>query len=198
MRLTRLLAAYCLTLALVAACVLGANHALAGGRLHVTDYDPHIERGALRWMPEYDWRWLRALCYQESRLQPRAVSPAGARGLCQFMPGTWGGARRAIGVRDVNSPRENAYAAGWYMRRQLNIWTWERTDYQRLQLALAGYNAGAGNILEAQRRCDGAVAWEEIQRCLSDVTGHHSAETIGYVEQIPRWYWQTVCLHASH
>src|SRR5690625_4479066 len=91
-------------------------------------YDAVIERAAARWMPEYDWRWLKAQCWQESRFNPRAVSPAGARGLCQFMPQTWSEAQRALGVRDVYSARENAWAAGWYMRRQLAIWTDERTD----------------------------------------------------------------------
>lgn len=167
--------------------------AVSGGRLHITDYDPHIERAAVRWLPGHDWRWLRAQCYQESRLQPRAVSPAGARGLCQFMPGTWSDAQRAIGVRDIHSATENAWAAGWYMRRQLNIWISERTDHQRLELAQASYNAGAGNILAAQRLCGGSLVWQQIRGCLPDVTGHHAIETIGYVRSISRWYWTMQC-----
>lgn len=171
----------------------GCAAAPAADRLHITDYDAHIERAAARWMPEYDWRWLRAQCYQESRFDPRAISPSGARGLCQFMPGTWSDARQAIGVRDVYSARDNAWAAGWYMRRQLNIWISERTDHQRLELAQASYNAGAGNILAAQRECGGAITWSEIQGCLPAVTGHHASETIGYVRNIRRWYWTMQC-----
>lgn len=170
-----------------------AGTVAADSRLHVTDYDPHIQRGAMRWIPEYDWRWLRALCYQESRFEPHAVSPVGARGLCQFMPATWQEAQRALSVGDVFSARDNAYAAGWYVRRQLNIWTWKRTDCQRLELALASYNAGAGNIIQAQRECDGAITWPGIKQCLPAVTGHHSAETIGYVRNIKRWYRSMQC-----
>jgi membrane-bound lytic murein transglycosylase F len=175
---------------LLVSCVIATSctPAYSSDRLHVTDYDPYIKRGAMRWIPDYDWRWLRALCYQESRFQPRAVSPVGARGLCQFMPATWAEARRAIGVRDVFDPAENAWASGWYVRRQLSIWTWRRTDYQRLELALASYNAGAGNVLAAQRECGGAITWDGIRPCLPAVTGHHSAETIGYVRNIRRWY----------
>ena len=160
----------------------------AGTRLHVNAYDAHMQRASLRWLPEHDWRWLRAQCYQESRFNARAVSPAGARGLCQFMPGTWSDAQRALGVRDVYNPGQNAWAAGWYMRRQLNRWVWDRTDHQRLQLAQASYNAGFGHILHAQRLCGGARAWEQIAPCLHRVTGHHSQETIQYVKQIDRWY----------
>ena len=203
MRLFLLLSAYCLLLALIAAGVMSANQAKASDRLHITDYDAHIERGALRWIPEYDWTWLRAQCYQESRFRPRAVSPAGARGLCQFMPGTWADASRAIGVRDVYSARENAYAAGWYMRRMAAIWTSERTEYERLELAQASYNAGAGNIIQAQRVCDGARNWQLIRTCLPEVTGHHSAETIQYVERIAHWFEiqqpeRTRCLPGWH
>jgi membrane-bound lytic murein transglycosylase F len=147
----------------------------------------------MRWMPEYEWQWLRAQCYQESLLQPRAVSHAGAKGLCQFLPGTWSDASRAIGVRNVYDPAENAWAAGWYMRRQLNRWIWDRTDIERLELAQAGYNAGRGNILAAQRKCGSPKTWDEIKQCLPDITGRHSAETIGYVERIKRWYGAMTC-----
>ena len=152
-----------------------------------THFDFYFQRSSARWMPEHDWEWLRAQCFVESRFQPRAVSPVGARGVCQFMPGTWHDASRAIGVRDIYSPQQNIHAAGWYMRRMLNIWIWDRTDYQRLQLAQASYNTGAGNVLAAQRICDSARTWQDIAPCLPQVTGRHSAETIGYVQAIERW-----------
>ena len=158
-----------------------------------TTFDALFERSAMRWMPATDWRWLKAQCYQESKYDPRAVSSAGARGICQFMPGTWAEAERALGVRNVYSATENSWAAGWYMRRMMAIWTSKRTDYQRLQLAQASYNAGAGHIIEAQRRCDDARAWPSISRCLPDVTGRHAAETIQYVQRIRRWYLDIWC-----
>ena len=158
-----------------------------------TAYDAHLERAALRWMPEHDPAWLRAQCFVESRFRSQAVSPAGARGLCQFMPGTWADASRSLGVRNVFNPRENAWAAGWYMRRQLHGWIWDRTDMQRLQLAQASYNAGRGNILAAQRLCGRPRTWPEISPCLHRVTGHHSAETIDYVQRIERWFGAQQC-----
>lgn len=159
----------------------------AGSRLEITDYDPYFRRAAARWMPDYEWQWLAAQCFQESRFRPRAVSPAGARGLCQFMSPTWADARRALGVRDVYSASENVWAAGWYMRTQLAIWSAPRTDRQRLELAQAGYNAGAGNILAAQRLCGPCPTWDEIGCHLPDVTGRHARETLDYVRKIAAW-----------
>lgn len=181
--------ARCLTLC----AALVAAPAFAGD-LQSDIFDPHFKRAAARWLPEYDWRWLRAQCFQESRFDPRAVSPAGARGLCQFMPGTWREAQRALKVRNVFDPTANSWAAAWYMRRMLRIWTADRTRFERLQLAQASYNAGAGHIIAAQKRCGGPPAWREIQRCLPAVTGRHSAETITYVARIARWFEEYRCL----
>lgn len=180
---------------IIAIILLGAVAAAANAEsgLHDDRYDAVIERAAQRWLPDYDWLWLKAQCYQESRFDTRAISPAGARGLCQFMPGTWREAQSALGVRDVYSARENSWAAGWHMRRQLNIWSADRSDHQRLELAQASYNAGAGHIIEAQRRCGDPVDWPRISQCLPDVTGHHARETIGYVCSIRGWFRRLQC-----
>ena len=177
-------------LAFLASCLILAGSVSAD--LTRTEYDPMFQRAATRWIPEHDWRWLRAQCYQESRFDPVAVSPAGARGLCQFMPGTWGDARRAIGVANVWNPKQNAWAAAWYMRRMLAIWIARRTDLERLELAQASYNAGAGNVIAAQRLCDDRRTWSEIRQCLVDVTGRHSRETIDYVRRIREWFCRSL------
>jgi len=187
-------------MAVLKACVaalllaIGAGCAQADTATARNDgFDALFERASTRWTPQYDWRWLKAQCYQESRFDPRAVSPVGARGLCQFMPGTWAEARQALGVRNIWSAHENAWAAGWYMRRMLIIWTSRRSDHQRLQLAQASYNAGAGHIIAAQEACRGALTWPHIRRCLPQITGRHARETIGYVRQIARWYEDFKC-----
>lgn len=105
------------------------------------------------------------------------------------MPGT----AQELGVSAPFAPSDNIRGGAQYMRRMLNIWTWDRTTLQRLRLAQASYNAGAGNIIAAQRECGGAITWGEIRQCLPAVTGHHSAETIGYVRNIKRWYRRMQC-----
>lgn len=81
-----------------------------------------------------------ALIVQESRYQMGALSPKGAAGLTQLMPGT----ARELGVRNSWNPLENLRGGALYLRRQLN-------EFGRVDLALAAYNAGPGRV-RARRR----------------------------------------------
>ena len=136
-------------------------------------------------MPFVDWRLLKAQCYQESLLDPLAVSPVGAQGICQFMPATW--ADMPIEGSPF-TPRLNIHAAAYYMGRLRTGWSSPRPEFDRHSLAMASYNAGFGNLLKAQRLCTGAILYAEIIDCLPDVTGRHSNETITYVERIWGFY----------
>ncbi len=133
----------------------------------------------------------KAQLYQESLLDPNAVSPAGAEGIAQFMPATWKERVQKMRLGNVN-PRmaDVAIKAGaHYMRDLRSVWKSKRTEKQRMKLAQASYNAGTGNILKAQRKANGALDWETISRSLHLVTGHHSKETRTYVDRIWR-YWR--------
>ncbi len=81
---------------------------------------------------------LEALVWQESRWRENAVSPAGARGLAQLMPGT----ARYLGV-DPDDPAANLEGGARYLREQL-----DRFDGD-LEKALAAYNAGPGRVIRA-------------------------------------------------
>jgi soluble lytic murein transglycosylase-like protein len=81
---------------------------------------------------------LEALVWQESRWQASAVSPAGARGLAQLMPGT----ARDLGV-NPDDPFANLEGGARYLREQL-----DRFDGD-LEKALAAYNAGPGRVVSA-------------------------------------------------
>jgi len=157
-------------------------------------YDPYIEAASDTWLPGSDWRRYKAQLYQESRLDTYAVSPAGASGIAQFMPGTWGDVAPVLGY-DLLSPfvAEPAINAGaFYLAKQMGIWT-EPRSYDELRiLGEAGYNAGTGNILSAQRECRALPClecrnWDEISLYLHRVTGRHSAETIDYIQKIDLW-----------
>ena len=78
---------------------------------------------------------------KESRFHTRAVSPKGAMGLMQLMPGT----ARRLGVRKPFDPAENIRAGTQYMRELMNMFG------GKVDLVLASYNAGEGAVLKYGR-----------------------------------------------
>jgi len=153
-----------------------------------------IEAAVARWWGAWAYpdAWAAQL-YQESLCDPHAVSPVGAAGLAQFMPATWREARNRLGLPVQYTPHDDiaVEAGAWYMSRQMAIWRAPRPPVRRWELALASYNAGAGNIIRAQAECAGARDWDAILPCLPDVTGHHARETTQYVIRI-RHHWQAM------
>ena len=138
------------------------------------------------------WPLLKALAVAESGLNPRALSPVGAKGLGQIMDGTWSDiVPTYVGrgtLRSVWNAPDNAYASGYYLRGLYNQWSSRRPHRDRIALTLASYNAGLGNILAAQKAAGGANLWPDVAAKLPAITGHHSQETLGYVEKVLKKY----------
>lgn len=108
---------------------------------------------------------IEALVWQESRWQAHAVSPVGARGLAQLMPGT----ARELGV-DSSDPFANLEGGARYLRQQL-----DRFDGD-LEKALAAYNAGPGRVI----RANGIPRIRETQVYVAAIMGrlsNHSRST---------------------
>ena len=112
---------------------------------------------------------LEALVWQESRWRTNAVSPAGARGLAQLMPGT----ARYLGV-DPDDPMQNLEGGARYLREQL-----DRFDGD-LEKALAAYNAGPGRV----ERAGGIPNIRETQNYVASIMGrlaNHSRPAVQHL-----------------
>ena len=78
---------------------------------------------------------LHAVITAESAYNPWAVSPKGAMGLMQLMPGT----AARFGVRDAYDPVANIQGGARYLR-------WLLDHFNDTRLAVAAYNAGEGAV----------------------------------------------------
>lgn len=75
------------------------------------------------------------LIWQESRLKPEAVSPAGARGIAQFMPAT----AADMGLHDPFDPVASLMKSAKFLRIL-------HDKFGNLGLAAAAYNGGPGRV----------------------------------------------------
>ena len=136
--------------------------------------------------------FLIAQAVQESRFDSKAVSPAGAVGIAQFMLPTARQVEEELKSKlalfkdgfDRENPIQSIWAQVYYMNKLFKTWDLGRVEAERLKLALASYNAGTGNILKAQKLSGNKKFWNEIKLLLSSVTGDNSKETITYVDNI--------------
>lgn len=158
--------------------------------------DALIQSAAEQHLPGWDWRYLKVQYWQESRFDPEAVSPAGAVGIAQFMPGTWRDYSGKAGYKTAKrtSVEASIVTGAYYMRHLLDQWTSPRPPMDRYCLALASYNAGLGNLVKAQKAVNGKLFYHEIIAGLPLVTGARSKETIGYVKKILGYYNNLVTL----
>ena len=120
--------------------------------LSAPQLDPLIEGAAKQQDLEPDL--LRSMVNQESGARPCAVSPKGAMGLMQLMPGT----AAQLGVKDPFNPKENLDAGASFFKHLLTI-------YDDLPLALGAYNAGPGKV----SAIDGIPAIPETQNYIQKI-----------------------------
>ncbi|MCX6277001.1 MAG: LysM peptidoglycan-binding domain-containing protein [Bacteroidetes bacterium] len=111
---------------------------------------------------------LKYLAVIESALNPIANSPAGAKGLWQFMYGTGKGYGLKVStyVDDRFDPYKSTIAACEHLSDLYDI-------YGSWSLALAAYNSGAGNVNKAIRRSGGIKNFWAIKKYLPKETASY-------------------------
>ncbi len=122
---------------------------------------------------------LYAVIRVESRFDPRAISPAGARGLMQIMPrtGSWAASRLGMTLPDpalpdrLMDPETNIRIGAFYLRYLFDQFDGDPAT------ALAAYNAGLKNVAE----------WLEVSgKPRLDVEDIRFAETRRFIEMVTR------------
>jgi len=128
---------------------------LGDGAMPTADLARLVRGVALR--QSVDPALIMAMVAVESAFRTDAVSPRGARGLLQLMPGT----AASLGVSDPHDPLQNLVGAVSYMRRLLGRYEGNTS------LALAAYNAGEGAVAQHRGIPPFAETQAYVQRVLS-------------------------------
>jgi soluble lytic murein transglycosylase-like protein len=130
-----------------------ANPSSVGARALPENIDKEVRAASRKHGVPVDL--VRAVIMQESGGNPKAVSPAGARGLMQLMPKT----AEYLGVKNSFDVRQNIEGGVKYLRQML-----DRHDGDT-KLALASYNAGPGTV----KRFGGIPPYAETRQYVASV-----------------------------
>jgi hypothetical protein len=124
--------------------------------------DPQLEALIQKYAQVYgvDPGLVRAVMRHESGFKTTAVSPQGAQGLMQLMPGT----AALMGVKNPFDPEQNIAGGVGYLRHCLDRFQ------HNVPLAVAAYNAGP----ESVARCGAIPPYQETQVFVNNVMGAYA------------------------
>lgn len=120
---------------------------------------------------------LPAMIDTESSGRKKAVSPKGARGLMQVMPGTFKYVTNKYKLkgRDIDNPDDNVEVGSIYLAEQIK--TFGAVPGQGLELALAAYNGGPKYVAQALEEAEDK-SWDGVKRELKRILNKNAYEEI--------------------
>ena len=151
----------------------------------ISPYDNKFREAAdsLGW----DWKFLAAIAFTESRFDSTAVSEVGACGIMQVMPATL----RGMGVPDSlhMETHNNIMAAAGLLNSLDHLYRRIPDFEERSNFILASYNAGAGHIGDAmnlaQKHGRPRYVW------------HENVDSFLILKSRPEYYTDSVCRNGS-
>ncbi len=173
-------------------------------RAVISKYDPIIRQISKE--KGYDWRFISAIAFAESRFDNSAVSGSGAVGLMQIMPVV---ARQfKVDPLHMSDPHTNIVLGVElldYIGSTLRFPD-STPEKDRLSIVLASYNCGMGHVLDARRLAakygENPNSWsvvskylelknepeyygDDVVRCGQFVDNR---QTLGFVKKVMRYY----------
>ena len=158
--------------------------------------------GEVHWPPKHPEKHFEEILdrqvFKESRFNPLAESPAGARGLAQIMPGTESYMKEKGMIPedfDAFNPEDSKMAQRAYMESLLNR-SWNKgSEEVKIAKALAAYNFGPTAVVRTlnQAREDGVDIYNSLDwlERLPLETRDYVSKILGYNEKFESEYYDS-------
>ncbi len=117
------------------------------------EYDNLFEFHGQKWLPEWDWRYLKSVAYALSMLQPEYTSSDGRIGLMGLTRDQWNDSvarLRFPGGAIPTDPVRSIEAGTYYLAVMRGGWGSPREESERQWLTLASYYLDFDKVLRAK------------------------------------------------
>ena len=138
----------------------------------------------------FDWLFVAALAYQESRIDQSVRSPVGAIGVMQMLPSTAKGPN--VNIPDINDLENNIHAGVKYLRFIKDRYFEKELmdEANKILFTMASYNAGPARVAGLRQEArktdfDSNVWFRNVEVIAARRIGR---ETVQYVSNIYKYY----------